>query len=103
MFVLYPEEAGFRLELAKFRHQVLNMFDSAFRGQEIKQTVPFQDLVIPALDKLKGSCLVIVDPIYSPTVANPKFMLNRGFRLVPDAPTFRGELIYVSETASQFE
>lgn len=103
MFVLYPEEAGFRLELAKFRHQVLNMFDSAFRGQEIKQTVPFQDLVIPALDKLKGSCLVIVDPIYSPTVANPKFMLNRGFRLVRDAPTFRGELIYVSETASQFK
>lgn len=96
MFVLYPEAAGFQLELAKFRREVLNLFDSNFHGEEIDKTYPFQSLVVPELNGLKGSCLVIVDPVYSPIVANRQFMLNHGFRLMPDAPSFRREAIYIS-------
>lgn len=96
MFVLYPEAAGFQLELAKFRREVLNLFHSNFHGEEIDKTYPFQSLVVPELNGLKGSCLVIVDPVYSPIVANRQFMLNHGFRLMPDAPAFRREAIYIS-------
>ncbi len=97
LYVLYPNEDGFPLQVAEFRHRVLNVFDSNFRQQAINERQPFQRTELGLLATLSGPCVIFVDPQFSAAEATEQFLFSKGFRLVKDAPSFRGAVIYASK------